>query len=133
MFGASSHVAAFAASDAHKIVTEVNPAGVQIIKFDTTESLPTLVNLIFGDAVHNLRAALDYAWAEAILTFDSAADIANLHFPILENRNSCIGTLDDGKKEHAAGIAIPGGQKLRTVMLDSIEPYGAWDNPLARM
>jgi hypothetical protein len=43
-----TRVAAFAANDAHKIVTEVNPGGVQIIKFDTTESLPTLVNLIFG-------------------------------------------------------------------------------------
>lgn len=128
-------VAEFGASNAHKLVTDFDASiGLHKVRFETTERLQELVTLAFGDAAHNLRAALDYVWAKAIITLDSTADISKLHFPAgRDSRNSCVGFLDDGKQEHARAIATPVGRKLRDVILDTVQPYGTRDNPFCML
>jgi hypothetical protein len=128
-------IAVFSVSNAHTLVTEFDAVTrSQKVKFQSTERLPEFVTLIFGDAVHNLRTSLDYAWAQAILALDPNADISNLHFPCgLHSRDSCKGTLDDRKQEHAVAIATPTGQKLRELILDTLKPYGTRDTPFAML
>src|SRR5258708_1424115 len=122
----------FVTNKANRIVTDFDPAsGLHKVRLEIADSLSDTINLAFGDAVHNLRAALDYTWAQAILAFDPNVNIANLSFPLAnETRDGCKGSINAGKVEHAVAIATVGGQKLRDLIVDTIQPYGTWDTPL---
>lgn len=123
-------VAAFCASNAHKLVSDFDSTtGLHKIRFERGENIPYLINLFFGDAVHNLRASLDHAWAQAILALDPSAKIGKLHFPVADMRKGCETALDDREQEHATAITTTAGQRLRETILEVIQPYGAVDNP----
>lgn len=105
---------AFLDTNPYVVVTKFNP------KTDVTESImgplpsmPTNLSTITGDAVQNLRSALDYLAAELVRS--AGKDPKLVYFPICESAKKYM-TDSKGKTN---GMP-PEAKKL----IDSIEPYG---------
>jgi hypothetical protein len=80
-----------------------------------TKPLDGIEAMVFGDAVNNCRQALDHAFATAI---GAENDITGqVFFPIRDNRDGLIGSLQKGAKKHP----IP--KPLWDVIVDDIQPY----------
>jgi hypothetical protein len=119
----------FAALDANQIVTKVDSAsGTKQIVFEGSESLSEHVNLAFGDAIHNLRSALDHLWVAFAIHFDPNADVKNLYFPLGENEQGLIARIDNGEEKHSVAIATQIGQKVRDILIKRIKAYGGWNS-----
>lgn len=98
---------------------EVNPElGNQVIKHD----IPNIVTakgdiaLIAGDAFHNLRCALDYAWIETITVLAPQALNNFGKFPVYPTHND----LESALRGH--GIE-ESSRELFRVILDKIKPH----------
>lgn len=85
--------AAFAAEKTHRFLTERNPeTGAIILKVESVKELPSEFALIIGDAIHNLRTALDHATWEIvgidheIVGIDRDTQDRRLKFPTGRNR-----------------------------------------------
>jgi hypothetical protein len=98
------------------------------IKLDSPDDIPTDVVLTFGDAIHNLRAALDHVIGEAVLTLDPSVNPGEIYFPLKDTRNGVIGALTKGPMKKAMETAI--GKRLCASILDEIKPYGSYDVPI---
>jgi hypothetical protein len=58
----------FASSNYFHLGIEKNPStGNNLVKFTITENLPEDIGLIIGDAIHNLKSALDFAVSDVLL------------------------------------------------------------------
>lgn len=80
-----------------------------------TKPLDGIEAMVFGNAVNNFRQALDHAFAAAI---GAENDITGqVFFPIRDNRNGLIGSLQKTAKKHP----IP--KPLWDAIVDDIKPY----------
>jgi hypothetical protein len=60
-------LAGFLKTNFYRLHVEKDPCdGANKLKFEVINSIPREVSLIIGDAIHNLRAALDHATYEMI-------------------------------------------------------------------
>jgi len=99
---------AFLDSDFYRLWVEENE-GNSVIKFQMIKKLPEVVPLIVGDALHNLRTALDYMANDIIQATGKTPD-RYAHFPIREKRHDVISAINGWENA------------LRTVLL--LEQYG---------
>jgi hypothetical protein len=86
-----SVVTAFFQTDPYRIDIENNPyRGLSQVRFQFTGALPSEVPLIIGDAVHNLRSALDLAVCHAI-SLGGGNPSKYTRFPFAENLDKLVG------------------------------------------
>jgi hypothetical protein len=79
------------------------------------EPVPAAVALILGDAVHNLRTALDHlAWE--LVEASGRKPGKDTYFPIRETREKLINAVDKGEMKFA-------GPEVRHLVIDTIQPY----------
>ncbi|MGZ6311456.1 MAG: hypothetical protein ACXWOH_12545 [Bdellovibrionota bacterium] len=91
--------------------------GNEVIKHDVTDvGAARKIALRIGDAVHNLKCALDYLWLETIETRIPTAVGDFAKFPVYRSRNQLEGVLK-GREIH---IASPDLFKL---LMSDIQPY----------
>lgn len=105
---------------------EMNPeTGGEFIRYDlvSREKLFTECALTIGDALHNLRSALDYAWAAAIRAIASSELDNFSKFPIYESADKLKSALD-GRK---IGTISP---TLYDLIISKIRPYDGGDDSL---
>lgn len=83
-------------------------------KCGMTRSIPPIVMLLIGDAVHNLKAPLDYVWSGLHRAVDPSK--SKVYFPIGNTRNDVI-----------SRIAEPGVKRafpdIERIIADEIKPY----------
>ena len=79
----------FSKSNPYHFITEKDddPA-FSVIKLKNGNTLPAVISMIIGDAVHNLRSALDHLACELIITKEGQSALQSLkgvYFPIAED------------------------------------------------
>lgn len=108
-----SSVGSFMNTSPYEIYTEETEAGDLLYRVRVTESLPIECSLVLGDAVHNLRSALDYLAYELVVA-DGGTPSDNTGFPI-------------GRDVHALKSMILnklGGASERTIRaVRALNPY----------
>jgi len=99
---------------------EIDPKfGNQVIKHDIMDRKGIdILALIAGDASHNLKCALDYAWVETITQLAPKALGKFAKFPVYPTRDDLEAALRGNGIEKAP-------KDLFTVMLGEIQPYAA--------
>lgn len=75
------------------------------------------IALIVGDAIHNLRAALDFAWVSMLQTHIPTADFERAKFPVYPTPENLEGAINGININSASNIAI-----FNLLMVD-IQPY----------
>jgi hypothetical protein len=96
--------------------------GELLLNYPPDASLPLDLSVIIGDAIHNLRTALDLAWIE-IYEHLRIEVTSNTSFPIRETREDLIGTLQGAPK-------IKGHSGLYTLIIDDIKPYAGGNDAI---
>jgi hypothetical protein len=71
--------------------------------------------VVIGDAVHNLRCALDHMAVQIATEADPSIDTKQLYFPFAKTRDDLIGSLK--------GVIKVAGRPILDVILDKIKPY----------
>ncbi len=96
----------FSDTSPYSIVVNRDPnGGDDSIQIRSTQTVPEDVLLIMGDALHNLRAALDYALYGILTKRDEYSK-----FPIYETRNKLIAAVNGGLKHKTSeALAISSG------------------------
>jgi hypothetical protein len=110
--------------DAHVVTTDVDPhTGQKFIHYDIPQDIPTNLALMIGDAVHNLRTALDYAWLQTLERVVPSAVSDFAQFPIY----SSLKDLETALKTRKIDTASP---RLYELIISHIKPYGGGDHSL---
>jgi hypothetical protein len=113
----------------HKSVVstvEINPdGGNEVIKYDILEREGiTKIALIMGDAVHNLKCALDYAWIETITKLAPHALKKFGKFPAYPTKDD----LESALRGHGIDESI--AMNLLGILLSEIKPYARGDHAI---
>ena len=107
--------------DSYAISIEPHPeTGHHAVNF-TSKPLDPIFGLTFGDAVTNLRSALDHAYAAALGEQDARS--GQVFFPIRDERESLVGSLQKRAKKKP----IP--KPLYKSIVDDIRPYENGGHP----
>lgn len=85
------------------------------VRVEVTQDPPWSIPLIIGDAVHNLRSALDLAVCEIAEGFGGKVT-RNHYFPIGEARENVVGAVKEG-----AVHGVP--CDFKTFLIDEIQPH----------
>jgi hypothetical protein len=97
---------------------EIDPRfGNEVIKHDIADEHAIRdIALMAGDAVHNLRCALDYAWIETVTLLAPSSKGKFTKFPVYPTHDSLKAALCGNKVDQVA-------PKLFDVILTEIKPY----------
>lgn len=106
----------FSDHDAHTIAVEQHiDTRESLIQIMVAESVPEDFALIIGDAIHNLRSALDIAISDIeFATTGHRKD--RTQFPIRETRNELISAINGGLKSKAPESTL-------NFIVDVVQPY----------
>ena len=102
----------------YSIIVNHDPnGGDDSIQIKSTQPVPDDVLLIIGDALHNLRSALDYALYGILTKGDEYSK-----FPIYQTRDKLVAAVNGGLKHKTTATII-------SLIVDTIQPYegGAGD------
>ena len=122
----NSILQSFLNTDFYRLHIEKNPQdGLNVLKFEATRDMPCEVPLIMGDAIHNLRAALDLMACEIVTLAGDMPD-RYINFPFQTDRNQLIATINGGKIKAAPPAIID-------LIVDTIKPYKGGDDVLYAM
>ena len=99
--------------------------GNHVLKFEMTKSAPCEVPLIIGDAIHNLRSALDLAACE-IVTLGGATPSKWCSFPFRDSRKELEDSINGGEIKIA-------GADIVNLILDVVKPYKGGNDPLCAL
>lgn len=100
-------------------VIELDPAGFQLM-YRPKQPIPQLLALVIGDAVHNLRGALDHLCTGVVRTVDKGA---KRYFPMQKNRENLVSPSGEAAKTLTAiEEALPGARKR---LLEEIRPHNS--------
>jgi hypothetical protein len=88
---------------------------VHTLDFDNVSA--ALLALIAGDAIHNLKSALDFAWYILLKKHIPTADFDHCRFPARETREGVINALNGVKITPTSNAAI------FNLILTDIQPY----------
>jgi hypothetical protein len=95
--------------------------GDHVVRFKMTKAAPCDLPLIIGDAIHNLRSALDLAYCEILAAIgQQPTDYSRFIFE--EDREKLVTKLNSGPMKAAPDII--------DVIADVIKPYKTAHNPL---
>ena len=115
---------AFLESRPYKLDVKHDPkTGYNFIEFETTQPLPPAIPLTIGDALHNLRAALDYAFWEIVLCTTKQLPSQYVSFPCLKTREKLEAALKSRDIEAA-------GPDIIDLIRNEIKPYPGGNDPL---
>jgi hypothetical protein len=118
-----SIILAFLKTDFYRLHIEKDPKnGNNVLKFETTKEMPCEVPLIIGDAIHNLRAALDLMACEIVVMAGDTPDRWT-KFPFRDTREELVGAIKGGKIKAAP-------QTIIDLIVDTIKPYKGGNDPL---
>lgn len=92
-----------------------------VVRFEITKKLPITIPLIIGDAIHNLRAALDHLACS--LVERSGKSTQNVYFPFAKNGNDFRDAIKN-KKIYKAGPDVV------EIIQNEIKPYKTGNYPL---
>lgn len=126
---ADLNAAVLALQDSYASSVEHNSeTGVVSLKFDSpvADHLITEIALILGDAIHNLRTSLDYAWVAALHKINPAIADRYTKFPF---RNT-LQELDAAMNGRNINVVAP---VLFNGMRNDIKPYRGGDDSLFRL
>src|SRR5579871_98760 len=104
------------ADDAYSIYVEHDAkAGCDVIKVIAMKAVPEEFALIIGDALHNLRTALDFAMNDIV-----SKGTKYTKFPVYETRNTLEGAVNGGLKHNAP-------EHIIKFIVDTVQPYKGGD------
>jgi hypothetical protein len=113
----------FVAGKNHEVFVEHDlHGGDDALKVQTTASLPDEFALTLGDAVHNLRTALDYVINEIEL-LDMGTMTKFTKFPFYKTHESLVGAINGGFKEK-----IP--KQVINCIVAIVQPYITGDGEI---
>jgi hypothetical protein len=107
---------AFKKTNPHKIATKRNDKGYLIVYVKSVKKVPINFALLAGDALFNLRSALDHTALQLWVASGCHGNLKDVYFPISES-----------PAKHGARVAvqIQGARPDIVKALDLIEPYKA--------
>lgn len=103
------------ADDTHSAALEHDPATGAIKCRPIGAPMPDAIPLLFGDAVHNLRAAMDHATFALV---DQSVDPTYVKFPYHEARENVVAAFGNPKNPISTI-----SDKAKHIILDEIRPY----------
>lgn len=106
-------------------VEENRDTGDYVLKFEMTKPIPEEIPLIIGDAIHNLRSALDLMACE-IVTLSEGTPSKWTNFPIRNTKKELEATLNGGEIKIA-------GTDIIALILDVIKPYKGGNDTLCAL
>lgn len=119
---------AFVKSDFYSVTIKGDNSNRVFIDIDKSGFDQTRAALIIGDALHNLRSALDILYYQAFNGMTGAADQWT-RFPIRDTRHELISSINGGLKEK--GLADDSGAlKIRDTVVDVVKAYEAGNYPI---
>ncbi|MGA2325430.1 MAG: hypothetical protein ABSH05_04015 [Bryobacteraceae bacterium] len=115
----------FIGTDFYSLGVAKDPqTGNHVLKFGITKSLPERLPLIIGDALHNLRSALDFIASELVRRANGS--MKYIKFPIRDTRKEVEAALLRGEIRVAHPDVI-------TCILDEIKPYKGGNDALCAL
>ncbi len=106
----------FQKSNPYEIQVEYDPrTGNDFLKFVPTKGVPGIFMCIAGDALHNLRSALDFAISD-IEFATTGKRTSNTNFPVRPTRNELVSAINGGLVKKAPNWVI-------NFIVDVIQPY----------
>ncbi len=112
-------ITTFIRSDFYSVSIEKDRTGTNFLKFDFKVRFPSeAASTILGDALHNLRGALDLLYYQIVLQGEGTLSRWT-HFPIFETREELEAFLNEALKKKQITAAIHG------LILATIMPYRA--------
>lgn len=110
--------------DSYSAVIEVNAKfGYKQIEYDLADKgAAEDISLLVGDALHNLKCALDYGWITTLERHAPNAIGNKTQFPVHPSRDSLEKALTDPKKGFGANLV--------NLMLTKIKPYPGGNDAL---
>ena len=101
----------FGDKNPHCITVETDPnTGNSVLSIAPAKPFPSILLTILGDALHNLRVALDHAWFASCIRCTEFTK-----FPARETRESFEAAIN-GLKENAR-------EEVKSYLRDSVQPY----------
>jgi hypothetical protein len=112
----SARLNIFATSNFYRLdIEKDSDSGHDVLKFTITQSLPEDIALISGDAIHNLRSALDFAVSDLFLQ-KTGARSKYAKFPFRASKNELELALNGGDISQAP-------KAILDFILNEIKPY----------
>ena len=93
------------------------------MEYGPAEALPQEISLVLGDAVHNLKTALDLAWVETITALIPTILDSHTRFPFRDTKDDLINALQ-GRKIHESN------PRLFNLVIDDVQPYYGGNNAI---
>lgn len=115
-------IAALIKPDAYRLWVENEPYGTNVLKFRMLKPIRCDIPLIIGDAIHNLRSALDLAACE-IITMAGQQPSKWTSFPVRDTRQELESTVNSGEIKIA-------GVDIVDLIINVIKPYKGGNDPL---
>jgi hypothetical protein len=121
-------ISAFSDSDFYSVQVQEHKGSNKVFIAYSRQFPISSAALIIGDALHNLRSALDLVYYRA---FDGATGLADkwTRFPIRDEREELIASINGGLKQKKLSDH-PGAIKLRDFVVDVVKAYQAGNWPL---
>lgn len=111
-----SRIRQFEAGDLYSLCVQTNPqTGNDVLEATVTQSVPDDFGLIIGDALHNLKAALDFAVNEVVFIRLGEFDDYT-RFPVRDNRQKLEAAVTGGKISQAS-------KAVASFIVDSVKSY----------
>jgi hypothetical protein len=122
-------LASFAKSDFYSVSIEMHERSNHV-RIDIDRSgFPSIdAALIIGDALHNLKSALDMLYYQAMHDTTGVTD-PRTRFPVRDEREELIAAIKGGLKKKAL-TDDPNALKIRDLIVDVVKPYKAGNYPL---
>jgi len=102
-------------------VEKDSDTGEHVLQFRMTTPIPDCVPLILGDAVHNLRASLDFVVSEIIHRANGSRRY--IKFPIRDTKQEVEAAVKGGAIKVAS-------QSVISAIVDEVKPYKGGNDPL---
>jgi len=117
----NSSLIAFLKTDFYKLHINMDLAGQNVLTLDA-KALPNDIPLILGDAIHNLRSALDIMACD-IVSHAGGVPSKYTYFPVRDTRQELVATINGGE------IKIV-GQDICDLIVNVVKPYKGGNDPL---
>lgn len=111
--------------DSYSAIVDIHPQfGYQVVKYDLADKAAVQdISLHMGDAFHNLKCALDYAWIIILKRYVPSAISDKTQFPIHPSADSLKHALEERKIDTLC-------LELFNLMLTKIKPYAGGNDAL---
>lgn len=106
----------FEATNFYRLLIEYNPnTDKNILKVTQTQPIPDDFALVIGDALHNLKSALDFSVSDVLLKVIGRRS-KHAKFPVYSTRDSLVGAIKGGDINQAP-------KEIIDFIVDVVKPY----------